>query len=74
MHHSVHATGDLQGRPFTPHGATAQAYGVFDEALGCAIRATFVIDREGTIVDAFETENLGVAREKARYAEALAKL
>lgn len=59
---------------FWPHGATAQAYGVFDEALGCAIRATFVIDREGTIVDAFETENLGVAREKARYAEALAKL
>lgn len=59
---------------FWPHGATAQAYGVFNDALGCAIRATFVIDREGTIVDAFETENLGVAREKARYEEALAKL
>jgi peroxiredoxin len=59
---------------FWPHGAVAQAYGVFNEALGCANRATFVIDREGTIVDAFETENLGTAREQARYAEALAKL
>ena len=59
---------------FWPHGATAQAYGVFNDQLGCAIRATFVIDRDGTIVDAFETDNLGTAREKDRYAEALAKL
>ena len=59
---------------FWPHGATAQAYGVFNDQLGCAMRATFVIDRAGTIVDAFETENLGTAREKERYTEALAKL
>ena len=59
---------------FWPHGATAQAYGVFNDQLGCAIRATFVIDRDGTIVDAFETDNLGTAREKDRYAEALTKL
>ena len=59
---------------FWPHGEVAQAYGVFNEALGCANRATFVIGTDGTIVDAFETENLGVAREADRYTEALAKL
>jgi peroxiredoxin len=59
---------------FWPHGATAQAYGVFNDALGCANWATFVIDRDGTIVDAFETDSLGTARTADRYAEALAKL
>src|SRR3954471_6373306 len=56
---------------FWPHGATAQAYGVFNDALGCANRATFLIDQDGTVADAFETENLGVAREASRYQEAL---
>lgn len=59
---------------FWPHGAVAQAYGVFNDALGCANRATFLIDRNGTVVDAFATDNLGTAREKSRYDEALAKL
>ncbi len=59
---------------FWPHGATAQAYGVFNEALGCANRATFLIGTDGTVVDAFATDNLGTAREADRYAEALAKL
>lgn len=57
-----------------PHGEAARAFGVFNEAVGCANRATFVIDREGTVVDAFETADLGTAREQARYQEALAKL
>ena len=34
---------------FWPHGAVAQAYGVFDEKIGRAVRATFVIDKEGTV-------------------------
>ena len=59
---------------FWPHGAVAQAYGVFNDQLGCAIRATFLIGKDGVIVDAFETDSLGTAREKDRYAEALAKL
>ena len=59
---------------FWPHGEIAKAYGVFNDALGCANRATFVIGRDGRIVDVFETESLGVAREKARYEAALAKL
>jgi peroxiredoxin len=57
-----------------PHGAVAQAFGVFNEALGCANRATFVIDRDGVIRDVIESANLGTAREKDRYTAALAKL
>jgi peroxiredoxin len=59
---------------FWPHGAVARAYGVFNEQLGCANRATFVIDKHGTIVDVFESPNLGTARDKAAYDAALAKL
>ena len=59
---------------FWPHGEVAQAYGVFNDALGCAIRATFLIGQDGTIVDAFETDSLGTAREADRYTEALANL
>ena len=59
---------------FWPHGATAQAYGVFNDVLGCANRATFLIGKDGVVVDTFATENLGIAREADRYAEALAKL
>jgi mycoredoxin-dependent peroxiredoxin len=32
-----------------PHGAIAQAYGVFDEESGCARRGTFVLDSAGLI-------------------------
>ena len=59
---------------FWPHGEVAMAYGVFNDAVGCANRATFLIDKEGTVVDTFATESLGTAREKDRYVEALAKL
>jgi alkyl hydroperoxide reductase subunit AhpC len=34
---------------FWPHGAVARAYGVFDEARGCARRGSFLIDQNGTI-------------------------
>lgn len=59
---------------FWPHGEVAQAYGVFNDALGCANRGTFLIDKDGVLVDRFETDSLGTAREASRYAEALAKL
>src|SRR4029079_2279749 len=32
---------------FWPHGDTAKAYGVFNDALGCADRGTVVIDKSG---------------------------
>jgi peroxiredoxin len=59
---------------FWPHGAVAQAYGVFNDAVGCANRATFLINADGVVVDAFATSDLGTAREKSRYTEALEKL
>ena len=52
----------------------ARAYGVFNDKLGCANRATFVIDNTGTVVDAFASENLGTPRERSEYETALAKL
>ena len=59
---------------FWPHGAVAQAYGVFNEALGCANRATFVIDKAGKVVDTFESPNLGTPRDREAYEAALTKL
>jgi len=59
---------------FWPHGATAQAYDVFNEERGCAWRATVLVGKDGTVVDAFRTDSLGTAREADRYTEALAKL
>ena len=34
---------------FWPHGAVAEAYGVFDAERGCAKRSSFVIDPEGVV-------------------------
>ncbi len=59
---------------FWPHGQVAKAYGVFDDAVGSANRATFVIDTEGKVVDTFASPNRGTARPADRYDEALAKL
>jgi len=59
---------------FWPHGAVARAYGVFNEALGCANRATFVIDKDGTLVDSFESPDLGTPRDKKAYDAALERL
>jgi mycoredoxin-dependent peroxiredoxin len=58
---------------FWPHGAVAQAYGIFDEARGCALRGTFVIDKEGVI--RWQIVNgLGDARSNDEYKAALAAL
>jgi peroxiredoxin len=34
---------------FWPHGAVAEAYGVFDEKIGVARRSSYVIDKQGKI-------------------------
>jgi peroxiredoxin len=34
---------------FWPHGAVASAYGVLDEAEGCASRSSFVIGKDGLV-------------------------
>jgi peroxiredoxin len=58
---------------FWPHGAVAQAYGIFDEVRGCALRGTFVIDKEG-IVRWSVVNGLGDARTNDDYKAALAAL
>lgn len=59
---------------FWPHGATAKAYGVFNDALGCANRATFVIDTDGQVAATFASANLGTPRARKEYEKALAPL
>ncbi|BBC36773.1 Antioxidant, AhpC/TSA family [Streptomyces graminofaciens] len=34
---------------FWPHGEVSRAYGVFDGDKGCAVRGTFIIDKEGVV-------------------------
>lgn len=57
-----------------PHGATAQAYECFNEDLGCAMRRTIVIGKDGNVAKIFESGGLGEPREKAEYEAALADL
>jgi peroxiredoxin len=58
---------------FWPHGAVAQSYGIFDDAHGCALRGTFVIDKEG-IIRWSVVNGLGDARSNDDYKAALAAL
>lgn len=58
---------------FWPHGAVAKSYGIFDEARGCALRGTFVIDKEGVIRWSV-VNGLGDARSNDDYKAALAAL
>lgn len=59
---------------FWPHGEVAKAYGVFNDTLGCANRATFVIDKQGKVAAMFATADLTTPRQRADYAAALATL
>jgi mycoredoxin-dependent peroxiredoxin len=58
---------------FWPHGEVARAYGVLDEERGCAVRGTFVMDKEGvvrwTVVNA-----VSEARDTEDYLKALRAL
>jgi len=56
---------------FWPHGAVAQAYGVFNETAGFANRGTFVIDQSG-IVRFAEMNPPGQARDQEVWRKALA--
>lgn len=58
---------------FWPHGAVAQAYGVFNENAGMANRGTFVIDVSGKIAYA-EMNQPGEARDQEAWKKALATL
>jgi peroxiredoxin len=53
--YALRAYADAEGIRFDllsdhwPHGAIAEAYGVFDEQAGCARRGTFLLDAAGGI-------------------------
>ncbi|AIR98182.1 peroxiredoxin [Streptomyces glaucescens] len=55
---------------FWPHGEVSRAYGVFDEGKGCAVRGTFVIDKEG-VVRWTVVNGLPDARDLNEYVRAL---
>jgi peroxiredoxin len=58
---------------FWPHGDLATRYGVFDEARGCALRGTFVIDMDG-IVRWKVVHAIPDARDQFDYLKVLAEL
>ena len=58
---------------FWPHGAVARAYGVFDEERGCALRGTFIIDKDGVVRWAV-VHGLPDARDVGEYQKVLASL
>src|SRR3981189_239651 len=58
---------------FWPHGAVAQAYGVFNVERGFANRGTFIIDTAGVVRFA-EESGPGQARDQDEWRKALAAL
>ncbi|MEU4197718.1 peroxiredoxin [Kribbella sp. NPDC026611] len=76
---TLRAYADTQGlefgllTDFWPHGAIATAYGVFDADRGCAVRGTFVVDRDG-VVRWSVVNAIPEARDPEDYAKALAAL
>ncbi|RSM60218.1 peroxiredoxin [Actinoplanes sp. ATCC 53533] len=55
---------------FWPHGAVAQAYGVFNDTRGFADRGTFVIDKQGVVRYA-HTQGPGEARDQKTWRDTL---
>jgi peroxiredoxin (alkyl hydroperoxide reductase subunit C) len=74
---ALKAWADVQGYDFPllsdfwPHGAVAQAYGVFLEDKGLAVRGTFLVDKSG-IVAFSEVNGPGEARDQDAWRKALA--
>ncbi|HEY2167356.1 MAG TPA: peroxiredoxin [Jatrophihabitantaceae bacterium] len=58
---------------FWPHGAVAQAYGVFNDQVGFANRGTFLIDSDGIVTFA-EMRQPGDGREPQDWREAIKAL
>jgi mycoredoxin-dependent peroxiredoxin len=77
--HSQRAFAESEGYEFPllsdfwPHGAVAQAYGVFIDRVGMATRGTFLVDVEGVLRWSV-VNGPGEARPLAAYREAIAAL
>jgi mycoredoxin-dependent peroxiredoxin len=75
----LRAFADKQGYRFTllsdfwPHGATARAYGVFNEERGFANRGTFIVDKQG-VVRYLTVHQPAEPRDPEEYRKALAGL
>ncbi|MEW2120219.1 peroxiredoxin [Streptomyces sp. NPDC005474] len=74
--HTLRVFGEQEGleypllSDFWPHGNISRAYGVFDDDKGCAVRGTFVIDKEG-VVRWTVVNGLPDARDLNEYVKAL---
>ena len=77
--HTLRAWQEVEGfgfdllSDFWPHGAAAQAYGVFRETNGAAGRGSFLVDASGTVRWAV-VNHPGQARDLGAYRTALASL
>lgn len=77
--HTLRAWAEQEGLAFDllsdfwPHGATARAFGVFDEGSGTAVRGSFLLDADG-IVRWTVVNPRGQARLLDDYRAALAAL
>jgi peroxiredoxin (alkyl hydroperoxide reductase subunit C) len=77
--HALRAFADAEGYAFPllsdfwPHGAVSQAYGVFNDQRGAAIRGTFLVDAQG-VVRWSVVNGMGEARPLDSYREAIALL
>jgi mycoredoxin-dependent peroxiredoxin len=75
--HTLRAFAEKEGYDFPllsdfwPHGATAKAYGVFNDRLGAAMRGSFLVDEDG-IVRWSVVNGIGQARDLSGYHQALA--
>ena len=56
---------------YWPHGATAQAYGAFNEQVGVANRYSYVLDAAGVVRQIIKSDSLGQPRPIEEYATAL---
>ncbi|GAB3598134.1 peroxiredoxin [Angustibacter peucedani] len=76
---TLRAWADAQGYDFPllsdfwPHGAAANAYGVFFAEAGCATRGTFLVDDAGVLRWSV-VHGMGEARDPHAYREAIAAL
>ena len=76
---TLKAWSDAQGYEFPlladfwPHGSVAQAYGVFNDRAGFALRGTFLVDKAGTVQFA-EVNGPGEARDQDGWRKAVAAL
>ena len=74
---TLKAWADAQGYDFPlladfwPHGGVAREYGVFNDAVGMAVRGTFLVDKQG-IVRFAEVNGPGEARDQQGWKDALA--